>query len=81
MTTSIRILFEDKDIVISREKLRRAGVRPGAYIEFVAGETDVIPKERDLEALRELWGMWDEDDEKLFRREREAMWRTWQHQN
>jgi hypothetical protein len=81
MTTSIRVLFDDEDIVISREELRRAGIRPGAYIEIVAGETGVISKDRGLEMLRELWGLWDEDDEENFLREREAMWRTWQPRN
>lgn len=81
MTTSIRVRFDGEDIVIPREELKRAGIRPGAYIEIVAGEADTTSKNHDLEMLRELWGLWDEDDERNFRREREEMWSTWQPRN
>jgi len=88
MNTIIRVLFEDKDVVISREELRRSGIRPGEYITIspapLALSTEISSSERmkRIESvLRALWGAWSEDDEKRFRRKREEMWSTWQFHN
>ena len=72
------------DLVISRQELEDLGLKLGDKL-VSRPEVRLIPRqfspeelELRLKILDELAGSWTAEDEEAFRRNREAMWATWQ---
>ena len=79
--------YEGKDIVISREQIEELGIRPGDKVE-IRPEFRLVPRqfspeelEKRRKILEELAGSWTAEDEEAFRKNRAAMWATWQPRN
>jgi len=78
--TKIRVLVKNSDVIIPREMLRRAGIYSGDIISIstVSAEMpEITSPEKRINDIRDLWGLWTDEDEKRFRDEREAMWQSW----
>lgn len=76
--------YDGDDLVIPRKEMEELGLKPGdklvirpeirlAKREFAPGEWETLEK-----ILNDLAGSWTEEDEAVFRSDREKMWATWQ---
>lgn len=90
---AIELIFEGKDLTITSETLKKLGVKRGDKLQIRtvkrAPKKPVLEpanfseeeKARRLEVVRELWGLWSEEDENAFQKTREEMWNSWTPRN
>jgi hypothetical protein len=79
--------YEGEDLVIPRKEIEELGLKPGDKI-MIRPEFRLVPRqfppeelERRRRILNDLAGSWTAEDEEAFRRNRQAMWATWQPRN
>jgi len=76
--------YDGTDIVIPGKAIEEMGVKPGEAIvirpRIELKPIDLLDSEMELrlETLDTLYGLWSEDDEVSFRRNREESWTHWQ---
>ncbi len=79
--------YDGEDLVIPRKEMEELGLKPGDKI-VIRPEVRLVPRqfppeelERRQKVLDDLAGSWTAEDEEAFRRNRQAMWATWQPRN
>jgi hypothetical protein len=79
--------YDGHDLVISSDEMEKLGLKPGDKL-VSRPEVRLVPRkfspeelERRKKILDEITGSWTAEDEEAYRRNREAMWATWQPRN
>jgi hypothetical protein len=79
--------IDGEDLVISRKEIEDLGLKPGDKV-VIRPDARLVPRqftpeelERRMRVLNDVTGSWTAEDEEAFRRNREAMWATWQPRN